>query len=123
MRCKVKMMKEIKKGDIPDWSYGDVVIKTYSYGDLLSIKDMANFNGEEVQPKDGFKESDVGLTLLAAGIHFIRNVDGTDFIIKPHTPTNDKKKFCFDFEMEPTFKLLTEIKTLNNPLSEQEKKL
>ena len=116
------MIKEIKKSEIPEWTYGDVAIKTYSYGDLLSIKDMSEFDGEEIKAKAGYKDSDVGLIMLAAGIHYIRDVEGTGFVIKPNTMTEDKRKTCFNFDVSSSYKLLNEIRNLNKPITEEEKK-
>lgn len=116
------MIKEIKKSDLVDWNYGDVGIKTYSYGDLLAIKDMADINGTEIVAKTGYKDSDVGMMILTAGIHYIRNVDGTGYEIAPGTTNDIKKRLCYMFDASAVFTLLKHINELNSPLTEQEKK-
>jgi hypothetical protein len=116
------MIKEIKKSEIPEWEHGDIGIKTYSYGNLLAIQDMSIIENGKITARLGYKDSDIGIMVLAAGLHYVRNTDGSSFIIKSDTPLEDKKKFCLNIDTIAAKKILDEIKILNDPLTEQEKK-
>jgi len=116
------MMKEINKDEIPEWNYGNVMLKTYSYGDTLALNDMFEKTGEELTVKNGYKDSDCNLYALAAALHFVRQQDGISFVLNPNSNIEQKKKLAFDFDKKAAMYLLQQIKELNQDLTEDLKK-
>lgn len=116
-------MIEVKKEDIPDWEYGDVKIKTFSFGESLKINSWATV-GTDGQPafKQGVPEDEAGVFMLAAGIHFVRTVDGADFWIKPNSTIEDKSKKLYTIPVRSGAHLSKEIAKANRELSDEEKK-
>lgn len=116
----------IKKEDIPDWQYGDVCIKTFSYGEKLQIGGVVasvNYNnGNPVVSDKNIDIAELSVTALAAGIQWIKNQDNYDFLIKPDTVLNEKKKIVYNFEFQAGKKLSEYIQELNKPLDDEAKK-
>ena len=116
------MLKQIRKEDIPKWELGDVTIKTFSFGEKLELGNL------KAKMKDGTPQvtdaeisiKDVSIKGLAAGIHFIRTVEGTQFIIKPGTPLADREKVVYDVAYEAGEYLLKEIWEINKEISKEE---
>lgn len=124
------MMREINKSEIPDWQYGNVMLKTYSYGNTVTLADMMELrtkivDGKEINDfvvKQQYKDSDVNIFMLAAGIHFIKMSDNNSFALAPEVNIEIKKKFVFDIDRESAMYLLGQIKELNEGLSADLKK-
>lgn len=125
------MIKEIKKEDIPDWQYGDVAIKTYSFGEQMTIagisgkiKEVITNGKKEFEPamKDDINLGDISIYSLAAGIHYVRTLNGEAFIIEPNSSAESKKKQVFNFEKNSGNYLLGEIREVNKGVTEEEKK-
>lgn len=124
------MMKEISKDEIPDWQYGNITVKTYSYGNTVLLSDMIEIkktivDGKEESDyklKNGFKDSDVNILMLAAGIHFVRSVDGVSFALKPESDIETKKRFAFDIDKNAALFILSKIKELNEGVTSDIKK-
>jgi len=125
------LIKEIKKGDIPEWNFGDIAIKTYSFGEQMRIASTVSkfketiVNGKksmEPEFREELNVGELGVYMLAAGIHFVRNIDGTEFVVKPNMVADDKIKVVFNFSKESGNFLLNEIRDLNKPMSDEEKK-
>lgn len=119
--------KIIKREDIPDWVYGDVCIKTFSYGEKLTLGGAVtsvNFSsGTPVVNDKDINISDLGITALAAGILYVKNKDNFEFLIKASNTLEEKKKIVYNFEFEAGRKLADEVNELNKPLSDEAKKL
>ena len=123
------MLKELKKESIPDWKFGDVSIKTYSWKDAMKIAEMTSsinlVNGEmQVVQKESINLYELNMISLASGINFIRTFDGGDFIVKPGMITEEKVKGLENPDLSQTAAmfLLNEVSSLNKPLSVEEKK-
>lgn len=121
------MLKELKSNEIQDWDFGDVIIKTYSYGQQSRIAELISnirMSGKEITAdvKDNLSIYDLNMLMLSAGIHIIRNKDGTE-LIGPLTKEVDKLNF-----LDKTISsiagndILREISLLNQALSREEKK-
>ena len=117
----------IKKEDIPDWTYGDVCIKTFSYGEKLKLGGTVtsiSFNGGNPTTNDkDIDISELSVMALAAGIQYVKRSDNYEFFIKPSTTLDEKKRLVFDFEYNSGQYLSNEINELNKPLSDEQKKL
>jgi len=112
------VLKEIKKEELKDWEYGDVCLKTFSYGEQLSLAELK----KGVDDESVIDVKKAGLMTVAAGIKFIRGKDGVSFFIKPTDTLDDKMKLVYDFDGEHAKCLLKVIKELNAPISREEKK-
>lgn len=119
--------KLIKREELKNWDYGDVCIKTFSIGERLKLGNFAtsvNYNGgNPIMNDKNIDIADVNIYSLAAGIQYIKAQDNFDFFIKPNTLVEDKTKIVFNLEFEPAKYLLEQINELNNPLSNEQKKL
>jgi hypothetical protein len=126
------MIKEIRKDEVPEWEYGDVAIKTYSFGEQMAIAGSAGQIKESIE--DGKKTykpemkadinfGDLSVYILCAGIHYVRDKSGENFLIKPNTTVEDKKRFVFNFPSMSGNFLLNEIREFNKPKSDEEKKV
>jgi hypothetical protein len=118
------MLKEINKDDIPEWAYGNVCVKTFSYGHSVLIGDMCERSPDktDVLAKEGYKDSDVSIFVLAAGLHFVRTADGLGFVVPPTADIDTKKRFAFDIEIPAAIKIIKEINVLNTGTSDELKK-
>ena len=125
------MNVEITGDTIPNWEYGNVGIKTFSFGDNLKIAgQVSNIKRTVVDGKTQMlpefkEEADMGelaLFMLAAGVNFVRTKDGAGFIIKPASSNDDKKKLLYGIDKESGEFLLSNISKLNEEKSEEEKK-
>lgn len=117
-------MKDIKREQIPDWEYGDVKLKTFSFGESLKINSWAMV-GPDGTPdfKPGVNQDEAGVFMLSAGIHFIRTLDGADFWIKPGSSIDEKHKKLYSIPVRAGAYLSKEIGVLNKELSDEEKKV
>lgn len=118
----------INKNDIPEWEYGDVVVKKFSFGGKLrlsehtnttSIKDNKVAVGEKI-----VNNYELGISTLCEGIHSIKDAENYEYLIRPHSHVDDKKTFFTndDISVESGLYLLQQVKEYNNPTSEDEKK-
>jgi hypothetical protein len=116
------MLKEISKEEIPEWPHGNIMLKTYSYGDTLMLADMIEKTDGELVLKNGYKESDVNIFMLAAGIHLVKTNDNNAFVVPNNATIDAKKKFTYDIDKSAAIYLLTKIKEINEVLTDDLKK-
>lgn len=109
------MIKQIRKEDIPEWTFGDVAIKTFSFGDAMKLNDMSKGETEQAN-------TEIAIFMVSAGIHFIRDEKNETIIIKNDSEINKKSDFIKNIDVASAIFLLKEIKELNKPLSDEEKK-
>ncbi len=129
-------IKEIAREEIPNWSVGNVVIKTFSYGDKLRMagvmkkifKDINSIKNEVDEKKilDNLKEdvdlSEVTIDLVVAGVSSIKNFDNQQFLITPNSSREEKAKFIYNIDYEAGNYLLKKILEMNKPISDETKK-
>ena len=117
-------MIEIKREDIPDWEFGDVKLKTFSFGESLKINSWTKTGADgTAEFKEGVSQDEAGVFMLAAGIHFVRTIDGTDFWIKPGQTVEEKSKKIYAVSVRSGAYLSKAIADLNRELSDAEKKV
>lgn len=128
------VFKEIAKEEIKGWSLGNVVIKTFSFGDKIKMasnvkrifKTTPNVNETDDKIFDNVREdadlAEVNMNLIASGLHTVRNFDGMTFIIRPDSSKEEKMKFVYDIDFDSGKFLLQQIMLLNKPISDDEKK-
>jgi hypothetical protein len=130
------MMKEIAREEIKNWPLGNVMIKTFSYGDKLRLagslkkifKDVNLIKNEQDEQKimDNLKDdidlAEVNIDLVIAGLFTVKNFDGMNYIIKPDSSREEKIKFVYNLDFELGQYLLTQIMLLNKPLGDEVKK-
>jgi len=116
------MLKQVRKEDIPEWDFGDVTIKTFSFGEKLELGNLkAKMTKEGPELSDGeVSIKDITIKALAAGIHFVRTSDNSQFIILANSQLSDKEKKVYDFSFESGQYLLKLIYELNKPLEKED---
>ena len=122
-------LQTINKQDIPDWEFGDVVIKKFSFADKIK---MAGFVSNVSVKKNVIEQRDVekidtdtlGIYTFAAGIHSVKDKDNYEFIMKPHSFIDDKVKFVIrdDIEYSAGQYILEQIKVFNQEIIDNELK-
>jgi hypothetical protein len=116
-------LKEIKAADIPDWQYGDVQIKTFSYGESLRISGWAKeTTDKKIEFKEGVNMDEAGVFILAAGINYVRTHDGTDYYIRPGSQVDEKAKKLYEISFQAGLFISQEITVLNKGITLEEKK-
>lgn len=131
--------KEIRKSDLPEWEYGDVVIKKFSFGDKLklsaftsetiieTVKDTTT--GKEVERvKRSAKTIDayeITMFTIACGLHSIKDSDNYEYVLKGHSNIDEKLEFVkkLDLSFEAGKVILDEIKNFNVDISDEKKKI
>lgn len=123
------MIKEIRKEEIPDWDFGDIAIKTFSFGDQNYIASiMAKIRGKSIDDADVGLKDDISIDVLnvnslAAGLHYIKGKDNISFVLKPNLHRTEKINVCDkDISFTAGQYILKQITILNNPISEDQKK-
>lgn len=117
----------LRKEDIPGWEFGDVQVKTFSFGEKLTITDM-RARADTTSPQ-GFKivqeeinVKDVTITAMAYGLYTMKNKDNTELIVKPTTSVEEKRKLVFDFPFDAAQFILKKVYDLNKEITQEEKK-
>jgi hypothetical protein len=113
---------EIKKEIIPNWTYGDVFIKKYSYGEKITMAQLASKAMKDGEIIEGADIQDVSIYMLASGIQMIRGTDNMTEVIGPNTSMIDRRKFAYDMDFDAAVFILNRIKDINQPLGADEKK-
>lgn len=118
----------IARDDIPEWDYGDVTIKKFSFGGKMRISGLVNttsVNKDQVV----FKERDINnleisVTSLGEGVVSVKDKDNYEFVIKPESSFEDKKNFFSgdNISFEAGMYLLTQVKDFNKGVTDEEKK-
>ena len=121
------MIIEIRKDEIPDWDYGDIAIKTYSFGDQNKIGAMAGqirgtVDNPDIQISDTIQFDALSNYSLMAGIHYIKTKDNILFVIKPGTMTDEKLKYAFEISKISGNYLTKRVAEINKNINEDEKK-
>ena len=122
--------KSIRGEDIPEWEFGDVVIKRFSFGDKIRLANMSQTmsmkkeGGVEISERSELDAYTITMYTVAAGIHSVKKNDNYDFLIPPHTHVDEKLKVVTndEFTYEAGEYLVKEIKLLNAGLTEDVKK-
>lgn len=118
------MIKNISKSEVPGWEYGDVAVKTFSFGEQMKIANLkAKLNKSGAELSDS--EMDIGdvlIKILAAGIHYVKTAEGNQFIIKPGMSVEDRQKIVFDFTKEAGQYLVKQVQELNKEITKEEQK-
>lgn len=123
------MLKEISKEDIlsncnndPNaWTFGNVMIKTFSFGDKLKLADFFRKNlGKETNEenimdslREGADLATVNIKVFVAGTHWIKNFDNTGLLLKPEASNEDKEKIVYNLSFEAGKYLLERIVSFN----------
>ena len=121
------MMKDIKKEDIPEWEYGDVVIKSFSFGEKFEI---ANVKAKMSKDESGkLKDAEMvnaeidvaklSIKSLASGLHSVKTREG-QFIIRPGSLVSERETFAYKVEFESGKYLLERVQELNSPITEDD---
>ena len=130
------MMKEISREEIikedPDWPHGNVMMKSGSFGEnsllagmLAVIKSKAGPNGKkdfETDVKDNISIEEINVTTLAICLNWVKNRDGTDFILKPGSMLEIRKKFVYDLDFKTGQYLVSRTEEVNKLPEDLEKK-
>jgi hypothetical protein len=118
----------INRADIPDWEYGDVCIKKYSFSDKMYMASLGNnvqFKDNEVLiDKSNIDVFKATMHVLCAGIHYVKDLENYRFTVEPHSHIDVKTKFFGDdnISFEAGSFLLSKVQEFNKGLSEEEKK-
>lgn len=112
------VLEEIKADLIPNWEFGDVCIKSFSFGDKLKLSEIASdvkSDGKDfvVVPKKDFSISEINLFLLSAGLKWVKPKDSVGFVIRPEWDLKAKEKVVYDFDFDSAQFLLKEILRIN----------
>ena len=120
--------KTISKDELPEWVYGDVVVKKFSFGGKLRLSGLTTtVTAEGNTIKQSAKEIDsekMGMHTLIEGIHSVKDVDNYEYLIKPGATPEEKLRFFQgdDVSFEAGMKLLDEVKSINQVVTEEQKK-
>lgn len=125
--------KTITKENLPDWDFGDVVIKKFSFADKMRLANMSrtmrvvkdgNKDKVVIEPNDKLDGYAISLMTMGAGIHSIKDDKNYDYILKPHSHIDEKLNFINRDEISFSAGevLLNEIKDFNKEITEEEKK-
>ena len=129
--------KIVSKTEIPDWDFGDVTIKKFSFGGKLRLSTFTKKisidtvddgkGGKKEQIIETNRDIDpfiVSTNTIAEGIHSVKDGNNYEYSLNPNSDLNEKVKFIQsdDVSYEAGKYLLTEIKKFNDELKESEKK-
>jgi len=125
------LIKIIPKEEIPSWNFGDVAVKTFSFGDTLRLakftskmKSFVNSEGRadmETQFKDDTDIEEVSLFTLASGIHYVKSLDSSGFVINSDMITEDKVKVLYKIDLESGKYLIQQVQEINKNDDSQKK--
>jgi hypothetical protein len=119
-------MDVIRREEIPNWDYGDVCIKHYSFGDKIKLSSMAmtvKVDSKTMTEQMTAKEIDTEemiLLAVAAGISWVKKKDNYEFLFKPDRKTSDLVEFIRQINYDSGVFLKNKIAVINQAMTDQE---
>jgi len=122
-------LEVIRKDDIPDWEFGDVTIKKFSFNDkirLASFISKVSVKDKEIETnnRDEIDSHKLSLYTISSGLYSVKDKDNYEFVIKPNTNFNDKLLFVESDSLlfESGQFLASKISVFNKVVGEELKK-
>ena len=130
--------KTINKNDLPEWDFGDVTIKKFSFGDKLKLSAFTTDTSIDVvkDPETGkdvervnrksknIDAYEITMFTIACGLHSVKASDDYEYALKPHSHIDEKLRFVKekDLSYESGKVILEAVKEFNAEISEDKKK-